>query len=131
MTKEEKQTILDLRAKGTSYGKIAAITGIKEASIKTICFRAKNKWFEEKCYCKECGKPLKFTPGKRKKIYCNYNCRMKYWSKHKADLGRDHLILLVCPNCNKSFYSYISKNAKFCSLDCYQDSRKKVALDEE
>ena len=130
MTKEEKQKILDLRAKGKSYREIAANTGIKESSIKTICFRAKNKKIEEKCYCKECGKPLKFTPGKRKKIYCNYNCRMKYWSKHKADLGRSHLILLECPRCQKRFYSYKSKKAKYCSLDCYQNSRKKVAIDE-
>lgn len=131
MTKEEKQTILDLRAEGKSYGEIATITGIKEASIKTICFRAKNKRIEEKYYCKECGKPLKFTLGKRIKIYCDYNCRMKYWSKHKDDLGRGNLILLECPNCHKTFFSYKSKNAKYCSLDCYQNSRKKVAIDEE
>lgn len=33
--------------------------------------------------CLNCKKDLKHTPGKRKKQFCNPNCRVTYWQKNK------------------------------------------------
>jgi hypothetical protein len=33
--------------------------------------------------CKHCGKELVHTPGRRKKEFCDDNCRVTYWQKQQ------------------------------------------------
>lgn len=33
--------------------------------------------------CKHCGKELVHTPGRRKKEFCDDNCRVSFWQKKK------------------------------------------------
>lgn len=35
--------------------------------------------------CLNCGKPVKQTPGKRTKTYCDANCRQKHWLKKSKE----------------------------------------------
>lgn len=46
--------------------------------------------------CLNCSKPLNHTPGKRKKQFCNPDCRVRYWQKNKPkpiliDLPADYV----------------------------------------
>jgi len=37
--------------------------------------------------CKNCGKPLQQTPGKRTKVFCKIACRSNYWQKQQRLKG--------------------------------------------
>lgn len=88
MTDADKTQIIKLRAKGFSYKKISAETGISENTIKSYFKRNTN-------LCPVCGNPL---IGKK---YCSDKCRISWWNKHPHRTSA--MIECQCENCKKTF----------------------------
>ena len=110
MTEADKTQIIKLRAKGCSYKKISAETGISENSIKSFFKRNKD-------FCPVCGIPL---IGKK---YCSDKCRISWWNKHPHRTSA--MIECKCETCKKTFFAYPSKARKYCSKKCYGKSCRK------
>ena len=69
--------------------------------------------------CKNCGEPLKQTPGARRKVFCDNHCRYEWWNRTRAKKP----YLLTCYHCGKQFTSYGNRKRKFCGRECYLLSR--------
>jgi DNA-binding NarL/FixJ family response regulator len=81
MLNEQRQTIEDLRLLGRSFAEIAAQTGVSVNTVKSYCRRISAKTD----FCKHCGKPLKYTDGKKKKQFCDDKCRTKWWNVYRRN----------------------------------------------
>lgn len=134
MINVQKEKIQLMRQDGQSYSKIASILGISENTIKSYCRRnnlnsnnsikAQNEK-EMHTSCKHCGKQLtQGTKGQPKK-FCSEECRRAWWKDNDSKLTRDAYYTVICAGCGKEFQSYGNKNRKFCSHNCYINSRFK------
>ena len=113
----DKKEILELKESGMSYTEIANLTGLTISNVKSMVRRARIKPIAPDV-CKYCGKKLKHVPGKKKKMFCNEQCRMSYHRLHFYE-GNRTLSTYVCPVCGKEFKDYPSRKPKYCSLECY------------
>ena len=131
LSEEEKKKIIDLRENGISFIDIAAQTQINYSTVKTCVHRHNKKMGKTSSRqpkCPSCGAPITQTPGTRKKKYCSYSCRMKWWSKHKEQMNRT-LYTITCAKCGCSFES-ANPNQKYCTHTCYTESRRKISKQE-
>lgn len=115
---EGKSKVLELREGGMTYGQIAKELDMTIGTVKSICSRAK----APEGRCKECGKPIRQTAGKRKKVFCSDVCRWKWHREHPEESGRmttEH----VCENCGKAFSTMGNKHQRYCSQECYREAR--------
>lgn len=119
MTDHEKQMITELWEQKLGYRKISKIVGISENTVKSFCNKERNIPERKKDACKECGKPLKQTKGKKRKIFCSDKCRMKWWNNHREQLNKKKTRELMCPGCGKPFPVYGNVKRKYCSHECY------------
>ena len=85
MTDAQKQEILNLKNKGSSYRKIAALLSLPENTIKSFLRREQKQ--NGSRVCKNCNKKLELIPKHRAKIFCCDNCRITYWRKSKKRCG--------------------------------------------
>ena len=74
-------------------------------------------------YCRNCGKELQHTPGKRRKIFCSKECGLKWWHEHPEMCASGNMINISCPECGLPFRSYKSRGRKYCSHACYIRAR--------
>lgn len=161
MTDEQKERIDKLRAKDFSYKQVADAIGVSINTVKSYCRRQKEKAEEPESKerageaenpksediktkntsntggCRYCGRPLIFTPGKRKKTFCNKECRTKYWTEHRDDLPHKTIYTFRCAHCGKEFTVYGKRERKYCSPECYfaerfgvDEARSKVSGDD-
>ena len=91
MTEKQKSEIRRLRLDGNGYRHIAAALNLPLSSVKAYCRCHGLKGYgsvtalndettrESGLFCRQCGKRLHHTPGKRKKKFCSDYCRKKYW----------------------------------------------------
>ncbi len=119
MTDAQKHNIAVLRKDGVSYNGIAIKLGISVNTVKSYCRRRSIK--TEGHNCKQCGRPVDQTPGRREKKFCSDACRMKWWSVHPEE-GNNSL-RLVCPVCGKTFTAHGNARRKYCSHKCYIKDR--------
>jgi endogenous inhibitor of DNA gyrase (YacG/DUF329 family) len=132
ITVKQKRQIDDLRNKKIGYSAISKILDIPMNTVKSYCYRnSLGKTFEEDLpagygddECKNCGKPLKFIVGKRKKIYCCDKCRNDWWKNHPQLIQKKAVYNFVCPKCGKKFDSYGNKNRVYCSRECAASARR-------
>lgn len=131
MTDREKQLIADYRTEGFSYTKISRIMDISVNSVKTYCQRHglggvavhENISVEEILTCENCGKPVKQNPGRKKKRFCSDKCRNKWWNSHIDQVKKKANYECICACCKKSFVAYGNKGRKYCSHECYIETR--------
>lgn len=143
MTDEQKERIDKLRENNFSYKQVADAIGVSINTVKSYCRRQKEKTEapeaektprekgnpkaeNTKSYntsntevCRYCGRPLIFTPGKRKKTFCDKACRTKYWTEHRDDLPQKTSYTFRCAHCGKEFTIYGKRERKYCSPECY------------
>lgn len=126
MNEIEKEKIKALRLKGVGYKKISSELLINLSTVKSYC-RNNNLTSEliGASICKYCNKPLEHTEGKRKKKFCSYDCRMKWWNENRDKLKGKSLVKKKCICCRKEFLSYANENRKYCSHACYIKRRFK------
>lgn len=121
----QKEMILFLRQKGTSYAEIAQTLMLSPNTVKSICYRHKDRFLQESPpsnnpgVCKNCGAPLQQKPGAKKKSFCSDRCRYIWWnhSRNKRPYR------LVCQHCGRDLISFGNQNRKFCGRECYLLSR--------
>lgn len=133
MTNEEKMKLTKLRKAGAGYKKIAQELNLSESTVKSFCLRngltrkpvlpAEIEEKAEKMPCLCCGKPVLQTSGRKRKKFCNKECRNRYWNAHIGDEKRSAMDEFTCPNCGKSFYAYGRKGRKYCCHGCYIEAR--------
>ena len=123
ITNYQKQSILQLRGKGLTFAEIGEALSLSSNTVKSICRRHQLKAAQEKQategICKNCGEPLKQTPGARRKVFCSSHCRYEWWNRTRAKKP----YLLTCYHCGKQFTSYGNRKRKFCGRECYLLSR--------
>lgn len=128
MTAEEITKVGQLQREGYGYKRIASLTGLSINTVKAYCRRhpvSKEDTAAENTLCKMCGKELKQTPHKRKRIFCSDACRLAWWNSHREQVNRKTVYSLTCVYCGQPFKSYGNAHRKFCSRKCYGLSRRK------
>lgn len=128
----QRENIIKLRESGVSYSKIAGALGISINTIKSFCRRNNlgNGTIETKedtilnlIFCKECGKELTQTPGKKPMKFCSNDCRVKWWNAHPEMVNKKAIYSYTCINCGSPFTAYGNSKRKYCSHSCYIFSR--------
>ena len=134
MTEQQKEQIRQMRDEGKGYKAISSSLDIPLGTVKTFCRRDKET--DEKTdsviviqsigsFCKGCGVPITSKAHKKAKQFCSDKCRMSWWNSHRDLVQRKAIYGKNCVFCNKPFTTYGKAEQKFCSLDCYQNWRKK------
>lgn len=123
MTERQKQAIYTMRQEGQSYLVIADTLALSPNTIKSFCRRSGCKpegvRARDSSLCRNCGKLLVQTPGGRKKTFCSDRCRYIWWNQKRGKKP----YRLICCQCGKEFISYGNRKRKFCSRECYLQSR--------
>ena len=92
VTELQKNKIRKMRLDGLGYKHIASKLVLPLSTVKSYCRRngligigsvvALNNEISVQLglICKNCGRRLKHTEGKRRKVYCSDRCRKEYWN---------------------------------------------------
>ena len=130
MTKDEINIITQLQQQGFGYRRIAALTNIAVDTVKSYCKRhpvdATDCEAPSDAYCRQCGRPIQFTPHRKPKQYCSDKCRMAWWNSHRDQVNRKAYRTIICEHCGVAFEVYGAPKRRFCSTTCAAASRKKV-----
>ena len=71
MTNYEIQQIRVLQCQGLGYRRIAATLNLSPNSVKSYCQRhPMEPSSQADAYCKQCGNPVTFKAGKKKRLFC-------------------------------------------------------------
>ena len=127
MTELEKQKIIKLRTGGYGYIRIAQTLGMSENTVKSFCRRnslcGENKSAvkikDSGCRCRQCGKKITQTAGRKPKVFCSDGCRIAYWTANQDKVVRRTAVEFECPVCHGKFKDYPRNNRKYCSRECY------------
>ena len=134
MTDEQKNRISALRQDGFGYMTIAQATGLTKDNVKAFCrthglagvkARSNARVTPEQEFCRQCGKPLQQTHGKKKVKFCSGTCRQLWWNTHPERVHRKAIYSFTCAHCGKSFTAYGNAKRKYCSHNCYIAARFK------
>ena len=119
MTDQQKKELIDLRANGYGYKKIARLLGVSESTVSAYCQR-NNLSLNS---CKNCGNVIQKSKGTKPKTFCCDRCRNAWWNKHLNEVTRKANYNLICQYCGKQFIAYGNKKRKYCSHACYISDR--------
>ena len=131
MTKEQKSKITELRSNGCGYSAIAAELEISKETVKSFCRRngltsgVTQQTVPPDCGCKECGKGIVQPEKMKTLVFCSKECRVKWWNKHPENVNKRAVYSFSCACCGKNFTAYGNSKRKFCSHNCYIQSRFK------
>ncbi len=128
MTAEQKNQIWNLRGKGLGYAMIADKLGLTKNQVSAYCNR---NGLDEKMgdieflgdFCRNCGKPLMHTAGKKKRNFCNRECRLAWWNANPEKINRKAIYSYICPVCGKKFTAYGNAHRIYCSRECSRFAR--------
>lgn len=128
MKDSQKQFIRDLRRAGHSYNEIAEAVSLSVNTVKSFCRRENieilgNSDVKDRNTCECCGRLLLHHVGKKKKRFCNDECRSAWWNHNRQWARTKKCLILLCQHCGAEFNSYGNKNRKYCGRDCYIRSR--------
>ena len=73
-------------------------------------------------YCRSCGTELIQIMGRKRKWFCNDECRYRYWGTHQEEINHKVSYKIICAACGESFESY-GKGRKYCDHQCYIAAR--------
>ena len=126
MTKEQKQSIFELREQGLPFSQIAEAVGICRSTVKSFHRREVIRRAEEERRkresCQFCGKRLEQKPKQKRRYYCDDNCRYAFWNRQRADPNCG-TCSHICAYCGKAFSCFPSDRRKYCSRACYANAR--------
>lgn len=137
----QKSQIINMRAAGIGYKRIAKELDVSENTIKSFCRRnnlAKNNnitpveipKYTSNVKCKNCGKVVPQNYKRKKKQFCSDKCRMNWWNSHREQVKHKSVDIRICPGCHKEFKVYGKSDRKYCSHACYIKDRFGGANDE-
>ena len=130
VTAEQKQRLLEMRAAGMGYSRIASNLAISVNTVKSFCQRNEKEKAKPQPqplamerqrpeFCKNCGKPIVQLEGRKTRVYCSDRCRMAWWNSHLEEANREKLVDHTCRTCGKVFTAYGRKKRTYCSHECY------------
>lgn len=120
---ETKEQIRQMALRGLGYARIADIVGLPVNTVKSHLQRHPPWWGPE--HCQQCGKYIQQNPHRKERKFCSDKCRMAYWNSHQDLVNKKAYYHLTCQHCGKEFTSYGNKNRKYCSRECYAETRRK------
>ena len=128
---QQRDLILILREEGLSYKEIAERTDTNPEYARYVCSKAnramqKQKENQSDGICRFCGKKLTYTPGAKRKEFCDDKCRSDYYSQQKMRKP----YVRRCEHCGKEFVSYGYPKKRFCCRDCRTMAERKCKNDE-
>ena len=104
ITNYQKHSILQMRRGGMTFAEIGEALGLSSNTVKSVCRRNTLKEQQDGhlpgTVCKNCGEPLKQTPGARRKVFCSNHCRYEWWNRTRAKKP----YLLTCYHCGRAVY---------------------------
>lgn len=134
MTKEQQSRLRELRSQGYGYATIANAVGLSKDAVRSFC-RSHNLAGTKSesntrielpaLICRQCGKEIIQTPGKKKMKFCSAECRQKWWNSHPEAVRRKAVYSFSCACCGKGFTAYGNSHRKYCSHGCYISDRFK------
>ena len=121
MINEQRERITALHQQGYGYIKISQMLGISDNTIRSFCRRndLDNSPKTAAVACKQCGKQIKATPGRKPRKFCSDACRSFWWNHHLECVNRKAFYDFNCARCSKPFSAYGNKNRRYCSHACY------------
>lgn len=127
MDNTQKQKAAELRRRGLGFAEIARRLHLSRDTVKSFCYRNKIavESSENTNRCRECGKPLVQVNGRKKRVFCCSECRIRWWHKHPELINQKAVYTFVCAGCGKRFKAYGNNHRKYCSHSCYINSRFK------
>ena len=123
MAKVDKEKVLELRAQGYGYKKIAKELSISISSIRYLCDQQEQ--VVKVGECKQCGTRVITQKGKKERKFCCDACRNEWWNSHLDLVQRKANYTLTCQNCGKEFVVYGNAKRKYCCRECYAKGRIK------
>ena len=124
MTETQKKAALKMLNAGVDIAEIAADFGVPVTTLKSFYMRGGEQDAvvkPETGNCKWCGPEFKYPHHGREKRFCCRHCYNQWW--HAVHDGRK-AYRRTCPTCGKGFTVYGNKRQKYCSVGCFQASRK-------
>ena len=129
MTDFEKSKIKEMREQGYGYKKISKELAISISQIRYACdVLSKEASIVDIGECKECGMRIVSKKGKKKKLFCSDQCRMKWWNSHLDQVKRKANYKIICLHCGKEFEIYGNAKRKYCCHNCYAKARSKDCI---
>ena len=131
MTDHQKTKIAEMRKAGCGYSEISKALSVSRDTVKTFCRRnnitvdSTEEPKETVGICPECGKPITQISGRKPKRFCSPECRQKWWNAHPERVVQKAVYEYVCPGCGQSFTAYGNSRRKYCSHECYVETRFK------
>ena len=128
MTDLQKSQIIALREQGYGYATIASSLGLTKNQVSAFCRRNQLTGTKAAVHiedrpdpncCRNCGKPLTQTPGRKPVKFCSDACRTKWWNGHLDKVNRKAFYTFTCAHCGRPFTAYGNDHRKYCSHDCY------------
>jgi len=115
---QQRDLIIALRDEGLSYQKIAERAGVSNDYARSVCSKA-NRMRQKKenrsdGMCRYCGKRLVYTPGAKRKEFCDDKCRSDYYSQQKMRKA----YIRRCQYCGCEFVAFGYPNKRYCSREC-------------
>ena len=130
MTEMQTGQISRLREIGLGYATIAGKLGLTKNQVSCYCRRhgltgqrGMTAAAFEGDFCRNCGKPLTHTPGKKKRKFCSTKCRLSWWNAHPEQQNRKAFYMYTCSVCGKEFMAYGNAHRIYCSRECARISR--------
>ncbi|MDD4366049.1 MAG: LuxR C-terminal-related transcriptional regulator [Eubacteriales bacterium] len=123
MNKQEISTLNVMRSKGKTAIEIASALNLSVNTVRSYIRRHPPKYTVQS-YCRYCEKPVLQVSGRKVKLFCSDKCRNAWWKEHSETIKRKTYYRFTCDYCGKEFESYGNKNRKYCSRECYANSRK-------
>ena len=96
MKKQEIKAISEMRLQGKSPSEIACALGISVNTIRTHIRRHPD--IPGGKFCKNCGKPIAQSVGRKEKRFCSDKCRMAWWNSHRERVRKKAYYIIVCAN---------------------------------
>ncbi len=122
MKKEQKDKIIQLKNSGLGYKTIAKTLGLSPSAVRSVCISKYNDP-DKFGTCKNCGIRIKYTLGKKKRLFCSDACRLNWWNSHMNEVKRKAYYTFKCPCCNTEFIAYGNNKRIYCSQECYIKSK--------
>ena len=135
MTEHQKRDIQFLRECGKKYTEVANSLGLTVETVKKYCQR--NDLTDDKLarplseavlpadahddgeHCRNCGAEL----PKGRRSFCSEACRIAWWNEHPEKIRKRKVGAIRCAGCCKLFLDYKYRGRKYCSHECYVNSR--------
>ena len=121
MNDNQRSIMYELKSQGLNTPEISRELGVSLSTINSYLRRHPAP--PGMIACKQCGKLIPLTPGRKKRVFCSDKCRHQWWNSRRYGEQRN-LIVKSCACCGKEFVSYASDNRKYCSTVCYHNARR-------